>query len=507
MFIHPLHHQAKGALSPGKPWAQAALYLTLMVTSVDLTIVNVALPTILKDLNASNSDGQWIVDAYTATVGGFVLLGSGLGDRFGRKKAFIFGIAMFLIGSLIASFAPTVGVLISGRVIMGLGAAFVLPASLSILAVMFTPDVRPTVIARWALAAGAGMVAGPILGGILVSTFWWGSVFLVTVPLVVIAGLIAWWAIPESVKPDVGRIDVRGGLLSIFALGGLVAGLIEGPRLGWTSPLVLALLVIGFLACLAFYRTEMSLSTPMFDFKVLFIKPVTGASVALFTGLAIFVGTMLLVPQFLDGILGIAAREVGLVMAIPASAFVVGVAVAKKLQTRSGDRISLLIAMGVSFVGCLALIFGAHQNSTSIIIGAASLIFGAGGIIMTVATAVIMNSISTEQAGHGSTINQLTRQLGAALGVAILGSAFAAIYSTRVDDNLNNVISSNEQVVAAQSFANAIDIAQTQGSAAGAQIMQAATNAFLSGFQVAFGVAAALVMITSVMISRKIPRK
>ena len=165
-------------------WAQVALYLALAVTSLDLTIVNVALPTILRDLDGSNTDGQWIVDAYTLVVAGFVLLGVGLADIYGRKRLFIGGIVVFLVGSLIAALSPGVAMLVVGRAVMGLGAAALLPASLSLIAALFPPEERPRIIGRWAMAAGIALAAGPMVGGLLVSFSWWGSVFLIPMPVV-----------------------------------------------------------------------------------------------------------------------------------------------------------------------------------------------------------------------------------------------------------------------------------------------------------------------------------
>ena len=489
-----------------RPWAQAALYLALMVTILDLTIVNVALPTILRDLGGSNTDGQWIVDSYTLVVAGFVLLGAGLGDRLGRKLIFLCGIGVFLVGSVIAAFAPGVLTLIAGRAIMGLGAAAMLPSTLSLISALFSPEVRPTIIARWATASGIALASGPVLGGLLVASFWWGSVFLVTAPVVALAGLIGWRAIPESRVPDEGPLDLKGAALSVIALGAIVGGLIEGPRFGWTSPEILGALILGLVALAAFVRVEHRCPQPMFDLSVLKIPALQGGASAMFFGQMLFFATMLLVPQYLTFVEKHPAGDVGLLLAIPAVVFSLTMARTSALCRRFGDKPMLITAALILSAGCLVLGFSSAPGHTKLALVAMSLAFVGIGILMTPGTSVMMNAVDLDHAGSASAANQVARQVGAALGVAIIGSLFASVYGSAITRALSDSsLPADALAKATQSPANAEDVAATLASTAAQSVDAAVITAFGSAFQMSMFVCAGIALATAAIIVNRVP--
>src|SRR4051812_4820621 len=243
--------------------ALAVVCLCAFTTAIDITITNVALPFIAKDLKANTTSLQWVIDAYNIVLAGLLLLGGGLADRFGRKKVFLAGYAVFGIACAVAAFSSSTGELVAARALMGVGAAGVIAPALAILAVLFPPDERGPAVAAWAMFGAAGLAVGPIAGGLLLDHFWWGSVFLVNVPLVVLGVVVGIRAIPESRKPGAASLDVVGALLSVGALGSLLAGIIEGPVRGWGDPFTLGLLVGGVALTAAFARWELRSAAPM----------------------------------------------------------------------------------------------------------------------------------------------------------------------------------------------------------------------------------------------------
>jgi EmrB/QacA subfamily drug resistance transporter len=241
----------------------------MFISAVDMTIVNVALPDISEDLNASVGELQWVLDAFLVALAGLLLVGSGLADRFGRKRVFLAGMAGFGIASVLCSLAPYPIALIGARALMGAAAACVLPPALSLIAVMFPPEERAGALGVWAAVAGVGLVLGPILGGLLVSAIGWEAVFLVNVPVACAVVPLGLRVLPESTRPGTPPIDVPGAALSIVALSGVVFALIEAPNSGWTSPLVLATGAVGLVTGVAFVRWELSRRYPLFDARVL----------------------------------------------------------------------------------------------------------------------------------------------------------------------------------------------------------------------------------------------
>lgn len=389
---------------------------------------------------------------------------------------------------------------------MGLGAAAMLPSTLSLISALFSPEIRPTIVARWAMASGIALASGPVLGGLLVAAFWWGSVFLITAPVAILAGVIAWRAIPESRVKGEGPLDLKGAALSVVALAAIVGGLIEGPRFGWTSPEILGALLLGVLALAVFVRVERSAPHPMFDLSVLKIPALQGGASAMFFGQMLFFSTMLLVPQYLTFVEKRPPGDVGLLLAIPAVVFSLTMTRTSSLCQRFGDKRMLITAALILSIGCLVLGFSSAPGHTTLALFAMSLAFVGIGILMTPGTSVMMNAVDLEHAGSASAANQISRQVGAALGVAIIGSLFASVYGNAINKALSGAgLSAGDLATAAQSPANAEDIAATLATAAGQNVDTAVIAAFASGFEIAMFVCAGIALMTAAIIVNRVP--
>src|SRR5579872_3040653 len=254
------------------------LCLSLLVVVIDNTILNTALPTLARVLHAGTSSLQWITDAYTLCFAALLIPAGALGDRYGRRLSLLGGLTVFALGSAAAAFASGAGMLIAARVVMGLGAAFVMPATLSILNSVFPPRERPQAIAAWSAVAGVGIVIGPTLGGLLLSHFWWGSVFLINIPLVAVALAGVALVVPETAQPGGHRLDLIGTLLVAGSLAAIVDAIIEAPERGWTGPVTLAELAAGLVALGAFGWWELRVAHPLIDLRIFTSRAFTTAA-------------------------------------------------------------------------------------------------------------------------------------------------------------------------------------------------------------------------------------
>lgn len=259
---------SSGEAHPRRKSILVVLCLSLLIVTIDNTVLNTALPTLSRSLHAGTSSLQWIVDAYVLCFAALLVTAGALGDRFGRRRALLAGLIVFAIGSVAASFASSAGVLIADRVIMGLGAAFVMPSTLSILNAVFPAHERPAAIGAWSAVAGIGIVLGPTLGGLLLAHFWWGSVFLVNVPLVVVALIAVDRIVPETIDGSVKRLDVVGTVLVAGALVAIIDAIIEAPTRGWTSATTLAVFGAGLALMTLFVRRELRIDHPLIDLRV-----------------------------------------------------------------------------------------------------------------------------------------------------------------------------------------------------------------------------------------------
>jgi EmrB/QacA subfamily drug resistance transporter len=484
------------------------LCLSLLVVVIDNTILNTALPTLARVLHAGTSSLQWITDAYTLCFAALLVPAGALGDRYGRRLSLIGGLAVFALGSTAAAFASGTGMLIGARVVMGLGAAFVMPATLSILNAVFPPKERPQAIAAWSAVAGVGIVVGPTLGGLLLSHFWWGSVFLINVPLVALALAGVLMTVPETAEPGSHRLDVPGTLLVAGALVAIVDAIIEAPGRGWTSGATLAETAAGLAALAAFVWWELRIEHPLIDLRVFAVRAFSASAAAVTVIFFALFGSLFVLTQYLQLVHGYSPLAAG-VRALP-FAIAMGAAspVSPVLAKRLGTRVIIPAGMAMMGLGLLDL-STAGVRTAYLPIAIAIAIMGAGmGLVMAPASTTIMSTVPAHQAGAGSAINDTIREVGGALGVAIVGSLAAAVYRSRLGSTLATAHAPGAVVhAAATSVAAADAIGAHVGGPAGGELLTAAHSAFVSAMAMGIRVAAAVALVSAVAAIFALPRR
>jgi EmrB/QacA subfamily drug resistance transporter len=414
-------------------WAiLAVLCLSLLIVGIDGTIVNVALPSFVRELGASSSQLQWIVDAYTLVFASFLLLAGSMGDRYGRRTALTAGIVIFGAGSLASALVASPGALILTRALQGFGAAFIMPATLSILTNVFSPQERPRAIGIWAGVSGLGVAIGPITGGYLLGHFWWGSIFLVNVPVIAVALVAGVVLVPNSRDPEAPPLDYVGAALSVLMLLGLLYGIIEGPSKGWTSTPVVFAFVVGVVLLGAFIQWERSREFPLLDVTFFANPRFSAASVAVTLVFFSMFGALFFVSQYLQFVLGYDALQSGVRLLPIAFALMVGAPLSSKLVSVFGTKV--VVTFGLVLVAVAMLVLsGVSVTSGYPLVGLVLIIVGVGmALAMAPATDSIMGSLPPEKAGVGSAVNDTTREVGGALGVAILGSIMSSVYRKEV---------------------------------------------------------------------------
>jgi EmrB/QacA subfamily drug resistance transporter len=472
-------------------WALGVLCLSLVVIGMDNTILNVTLPTLARDLRATTSQLQWMVDSYVLVFAGLLLTTGALGDRFGRKLALNAGLLVFVAGSVASAFAGSAEVLIATRAAMGIGAALIMPSTLSIITNLFPPKERGRAIGVWAGVAGLGIVLGPVIGGWLLERFWWGSVFLVNVPVAALAILAGWPLVPESRDPNATPLDPIGAALSIAALVTLVYGIIQAPDNGWTDPLILGAFAIAAVLSAAFVWWERRVQHPMLRLEFFRNPRFSAASGAITMVFFALFGSVFLLTQHLQFVLGYTPLQAG-VRILPVAALIVAAPLSARLVERIGTKV-VVVAGLLIVAGALWLLSTVELTDGYGLVAASLALLGTGmGFTMAPATESIMGSLPLAKAGVGSAMNDTTRQVGGALGVAVLGSILASSYAAAIEPALR---SAPPQL--AQTAGDSIGAATTIAAQLGPQgqgLLEAARSAFIQGMgdavQVGAGVAA-----------------
>jgi EmrB/QacA subfamily drug resistance transporter len=470
----------------------------MFISAVDTTIVNVALPEISRDLHAAESELQWVMDSFLIALGGFLLVGSGSADRFGRKRVFLSGFTAFALASVLAAVSATAQELIVARVLMGLAATCVLPPALALLAVMFEPAERARALGIWSGVAGLGIALGPVIGGVLVAQVGWPAVFLVNVPVAVLAVPPGLALLPESRRPGVPPLDLGGLALSVVALTGIAFSLIEGADNGLASPPVIAAGVVGVLAAAAFVRIERRGAHPLFDVRVLARRRVAAGAIGIFCVYGAFCAVLFLVPQYLEYVQDRSPSTTGLLL-LPAGLGVVATGpLAGRLLGRIGDRRLIPAGLVGMALGC-GMLATLDAESSVVRVCLAMLLLGGGlGLCLGPATAVIMNDLGLDQAGEAAATNQLSRQVGAAMGIAVVGSVFAAVYAARVDDRVHGVTGSALEAVR-DSIEGAVRVGATLPPGARAQLLVAADAGFAAAARIGFVVCAGALLVAALV--------
>jgi len=485
-------------------WILGVLVISLLVVILDNTILNVALKTIQADLDASQGDMEWAINSYVLVFAGLLFTWGILGDRYGRKRMLLAGLLIFGLTSALTAFAQTSGQLIAFRALMGIGAGAVMPQTLSIITNVFEPRERGRAIGIWAGFSGVAIALGPITGGFLLEHFWWGSIFLVNVPIVAVGLVLVFLLVPESRDPNPGRIDPLGVLLSIAGLVLLVYGIIRGGQdNNWGSPAVLGT-ILGGLALLAlFVVAERRSSHPSLDITLFRNPQLSAATAAIALTFFALMGVTFYFSFYLQAVRGYSAFQAGLCLVAVAAAIMITAPRSATLARRFGTR--MLVGSALALVAvCFAL--QSRITAATPLWAVELLLFVQGlgmGNVMAPATNAVMGAIPRDKAGAGSAVNNTIRQVGGALGVAILGSLLSTAYRDRLGSAVD-VLPAAARHDAAESIGGTLSaIGQ---AAAGARtgavptevlarlpgLQQAATDAFVHAMHVtAWGAALA----------------
>lgn len=485
----------------------AILCVSLLVIVIDNTIVNVALPTLVRDLGTSITDLQWVVDAYTLVFAGLLLTAGSLGDRFGRKGALTLGLLIFGGASAAAAFAGGVTPLIAARAAMGIGAALIMPATLSILTNVFTDTrERALAIGLWSGVAGIAVALGPVTGGFLLDHFWWGSVFIVNVPIVIAAVVAGHFLVPTSRNPEHPRLDLAGAALSIVGLGALVAAVIEAPSNGWTDPRILLGFAVAAVALVVFVWWEHRVDAPMLDVRLFANPRFTAASLDVTLVFFALFGFIFLSTQYLQFVLGYSAFEAG-VRTLPfAFALMVLAPLSSKAVQWFGTK-RVVVAGMVLFAAGLVVASTSTVDSGYGRVMIAMVLMGAGmGLAVAPATESIMGALPLHQAGVGSAVNDTSREVGGALGVAVVGSMLSSLYSSDLDAKLPAAVPSPVRDAADQSLGAALHVSAQLGRV-GTPLADAARESFVFAMARASLVTAAVALLGALLAWRFLPAR
>ncbi|HMC53277.1 MAG TPA: MFS transporter [Acidimicrobiales bacterium] len=489
-----------------KWWILAVLCLCVMVIGVDNTILNVALPSIVRALNASGSQLQWMVDAYTIVFACLLLTAGSLGDRYGRRGALTFGLLWFGTFSAVASTASSPAMVIAARALMGVGGAFIFPTTLSILTNTFVdPLERGRAIGVWAGVSGIGIAVGPLAGGFLVERFGWSAVFLVNVPICATALLLTRIFVPGSGNRQESPLDPLGAALSILALVPLLYGIIEAPDHGWVTPTTVTSFAVAAVFFVAFWVWELRCDQPMLDVRFFHNPRFSAASATItLTFFALF-GSTFLLTEYFQFILGYSPLKAGMMMAPVAVGLMAGGPVSPRLVERWGT--TRVVVTGLTVVACAMTSYASDTIMSSFSAGLfVRLLFGLGmGITAAPVTESIMGSLPPHRAGVGSAVNDTTRQTGGAVGVAVLGSVFAARYHAAIGQ-LGSVPQAL-RATARESIGTSLQVARGLDRPQAVALQRAAHHAFLASMRVTFGVGTAIVLVALTVAHRYLPAR
>ena len=458
----------------------SVLCMSLVIVIIGNTSLNVALPTLARELDASTTALQWMVDSYALVFAGLLFTAGTLGDRYGRKGALQAGLLVFLLGALLASTADTADMVITARAVMGIAAAFVMPSTLSILTNVFPAHERPKAIAVWAGISGGGAAIGPIASGWLLEHFWWGSVFLVNVPVIALALVAGAVLVPRSKDPDDHPLDVPGALLSIVGLSALVYAIIEGPHRGWVSGETAATFALAGIALAAFGWRERRTRFPMLDLQLFRDRRFSVASAGMTLTFFAMFGTFFLIAQYFQLVLDYSPLESGLFQ-LPFAFIIMSVAPrVPKMVERYGAARVVPVGLGFTATG-LALFSTVGVDSSLLEVYASVLPLAFGmAVTMTPLTTLIMSSVPLGRAGVGSAMNDTTRELGGALGVAVLGSVVTSQYTSGLASSLIG-IPDQARSLADSGLTGALAVAGQIGGEQGEALADAARQAFVDG--------------------------
>lgn len=511
--FNEMRNASPTSYSPEEGHPQRWLILGILCTCLVLVVaavssLNIAIPSIQEALDATQTELQWIVDAYALVFAGLLLPAGALGDRFGRKLTLLCGLALFGVAAVVASNADSATQVIVMRSVMGVGAAFIMPSTLSLLTSVFPPHERGKAIAVWAGFAGAGGAIGVLASGVLLEHFWWGSVFLITVPIVAVAMIAIFAIVPNSKDLEGHPLDPVGTLLSIVGLVSLVFAIIEGPERGWGSSIVVGGFVLAVVALVAFVVWETHTHHPMLDptfFRLpRFSASATTITIVFFVMFAMFFG----LSQYLQFVRNYSPLKTGLATLPSAATMIIVAPRGPLVQQRITVRRTIALGLALVALGSLLFTFLDADSSYWLVCLALVVLAAGAGLATPSATTGIMSSLPMNKAGVGSAVNDTTREVGGAVGIAVIGSVLASVYRGGVDDATAMLPPG-----AAEAAHDNVGAATTVGTrvlggdaSALERYLGIVGDAFTDGFNAGMGVAAAAALLGAFAVLRWYPK-
>ncbi|HEY5988401.1 MAG TPA: MFS transporter [Streptosporangiaceae bacterium] len=494
-----------------KPMILVALLLAAFLVNLDTTLVNVALPALVRQLHATTTELQWVVDSFNLVFAALLLTFGSLSDRFGRKGMLLAGLAVFGTASMAGGFTTNPAQLIAARSVMGLGAAMTFPATLSLISNVFTQRrERARAIGLWGAIAGVAIAMGPIVGGWLIEHFSWASIFTAMAPVAAVAAMFVALAVPTSKDPDAAAPDIPGLALSSAVMAVLVFTIIEAPTYGWASVRSLAGFAVSAVLLAAFIVRERRAAHPMLDVRLFRNMRFSAASGAVTVSFFTLFGFIFLITQYFQFVRGYGPLSTGVHLLPVALSVGAGSVAGTQLAVRAGTK--LIVTTGLvttaAFYGWVAATTSATLSYG--VIAVQMVLYGLGmGLTSAPATESIMGAISRAKAGVGSAVNDSTRLIGGTLGVAVVGSVYASVYGSRLTATMPAAVPGRAAAIAHQSvgaaYAAAGKIAALRHPALGLALQHASTNAFLRGLTVGALVAGAVAAAGAVLAVRFLP--
>ncbi|MET7679615.1 MFS transporter [Streptomyces sp. NPDC005423] len=486
----------------------AVLMLSLLIVVLDNSILNVAIKTISTPaptgLGATQSELEWAINAYTLVFAGLLFTAGLLGDRLGRKKVLLGGLVVFGLGSALAASSGSPGQLITFRALMGLGAAFVMPATLAVLMNVFERDEQPKAIGIWAGGVGLAIAIGPITGGVLLAHFWWGSVFLINVPIVILALGLMLWLVPDSRDPSPGRLDPVGVVLSVVGLVLLVYGIIKGGQLAdFTDPQVLATIGAGLAVLVGFVVFEKRSDHPSIDVTYFENKVFSAAICAIALVFFALMGVTFFSVFYTQSVRGYSPLQTGLLMLPLAAAQMIFSPRARLVVQRFGNKATT--TAGMLLIAAMLAAFATLEADTPIwLLEVIFFLMGTGmAHIMTPTSVVIMQALPREKAGSASALSNTFRQVGGALGIAVLGSVLSTAYRNGIEGKLG-MLPPALRSTAGESIEATLGVAAKLGGK-GQVLVGSANDSFLHAMHVTALCGAGVALVGAVVVALFLP--
>jgi EmrB/QacA subfamily drug resistance transporter len=503
MLAETVLSRAEGLQKSSPSATLAVLSLGLLMVTMDNTILNVAIPTIQEEFAASASALQWMVDAYLLTFAGLLLTMGAIGDRFGRARILNLGLVVFSLASVAAAVAATPTQLIAARAIMGVGGALIMPSTLSILTQAFSGAERAKAIAIWTAVGGLGVSIGPVVGGALLEEFPWWSIFLINLPLAGVALVSGSVFVPESRDERERRLDLPGAALSASAVTALVYAIIEAPGRGWTDTAVLTGFVAAAVLAVLFLVREAKTSEPMLDLTFFSRSAFSASLLAISVAFFALVGVVYGMTQYLQFVRGFSPLEAGAAL-LPVG---LGVGIGSKLGQRIAARRGVTLVVPAGLIVLAGSLLGASlfEIGTSYPAIGADFFFIAMaiGLVFSPATERVMSSVPLGSSGVASAMNDVARQVGGALGVAVIGSVLNSVYRSRAEDSFAGIepLVAEPARLAENSVGSALRVASSLPEPIGEAVMAAARSAFVDALGIAVILAAGIALVGAVIVA------